>query len=694
MLANNAPVWNRWRATGSIIALGISVAAATPGYCQQQRPVEKREASPGPTPSTKRIAAIYVTNPNASSLSVFPRGSNGNVPSLFAYPKLSWPSGIAYHNSSLYVTNHNSASITVYVGARPNPIFTISGDKTGLDGPDGIAVDSGGNIHVINGAGIAIFRAGDRGDVSPIARITGPKTGLKSPDALAVDSRGDIYVVDRNDSPNEPDRIVVFPPGSNGNTAPARTISGPATLLDDVGGIAVDSGDNLFVTTSIRGDNPNYCDAAVRVYWFGADGNAAPTASVEGCSSFNSPGAIAIGSNGNLYITNRNCAVGPESIFVYAQSELNLRPMLIYGPHASLTLVPGGAQCPQPIAQIAGDKTQIEEDSKIAVDSFGDMFVTSPETDSINVFRAGANGNAAPAGTIASPKGISHSTAVALDSSGQIYVANGGGELPFREAPADSVSVYPAGSYADAAPIATLSGEKTGIFAPQAVAVDRTGRIFVANSGGGYNDQGNITVYPAGSNGDIPPITTIGGTKTGDHTGLDEPVGLAFDAASNLYVLNQDGGPDKAGSITVFAPDARGNVVPKAIIANDAKTGQTGLNIASGLMLDPAGNMYVTNAPSSIGQNPDSVTVYAAGKFGNVAPTSIIAGPHTGLKRPHGIGIDADGKVYVSNDGSDDNGIDTVTVYVSGAHGDTYPIATISGPLTGLGKPGGLAIGH
>ena len=75
------------------------------------------------------------------------------------------------------------------------------------------------------------------------------------------------------------------------------------------------------------------------------------------------------------------------------------------------------------------------------------------------------------------------------------------------------------------------------------------------------------------------------------------------------------------------------------------------------------------------------------------SPIGTIVGAQTGLNRPQGIGIDSDGKIYVSNDGSDGNGIDSVTVYAPGSSGDAGPIATISGSLTGLVKPAGLTVG-
>lgn len=672
------------RAHAAILALAIGFVV----ICGRNSLSEESAPVAASTTTSKSAPAIFVANPTLNSLSVFPVGSNGNVPSLFTRTFLAQPHGIAYWKGDLYVTNNGSSdSITAYPisgGRRSNPIVTISGEKTELTIPVGIALDSAGNIYVANQgppshdepASITTYPAGSNGDVAPTTRIAGPKTGLETPSAVAVDSHGFIYVANGSDSQEKLDSVLVFSPGSNGNAAPARVISGPATLLSDPNGIAVDSNGNVFVTSHKVEDQRS--SAAVLIYAPGATGNVAPIESIDGdCAKLYMSGGIALGPDGKIYVTNPG-APGPQGIVVFTVQ--NVAPGMI-------------GQCLTPTANIAGDKTQIDGPWGIAVDPAGNMYVPNSEAneDSIGVFSAGADGNVAPSVTIESPTSISSPSAVAIASNGQIYVANGGGQ---DDPPAGSniITIYPPRSYANVKELAIISADdlndKPGISFPEAIAVDAHGRIYVADNWGiGKNSNGRGAVFAAGSNGNVAPIATITGPKMGDKTGVDNPVGLAFDSASNLYVLNTNGGPDNHGSVTVYPPDANGNVAPKAIIANGPKDKQTQFQSPAGMALDSAGNIYVTNSSN------DTVTVYAAGKFGNVAPMKIISGSHTGLNQPHGIGIDSDGKIYVANDGSDNEGVDTVTVYAPGSSGDAKPIATISGALTGLGKPDGLAVG-
>src|SRR5207245_6458234 len=133
-------------------------------------------------------------------------------------------------------------------------------------------------------------------------------------------------------------------------------------------------------------------------------------------------------------------------------------------------------------------------------------------------------------------------------------------------------------------------------------------------------------------------------------------------------------------SITVYAPGASGNASPSTTIAGS----NTGLSWPWGIARDAVGNLYVVNSWSSSGST--SITVYAPGASGNATPSATITGNNTGLSSPHGIALDAAGRLYVANGGSN-----TITVYAARATGNAAPIATIAGANAGLSGPMGLA---
>ncbi len=88
----------------------------------------------------------------------------------------------------------------------------------------------------------------------------------------------------------------------------------------------------------------------------------------------------------------------------------------------------------------------------------------------------------------------------AVDSNGNLYVA---------DFSSSTVTVYPAGSDGNVAPSATIGGPNTGLNTPDGIALDASGNIYVANF-----SSATVTVYPAGSNGNVAPSATIGGPNT------------------------------------------------------------------------------------------------------------------------------------------------------------------------------------
>ncbi len=308
----------------------------------------------------------------------------------------------------------------------------------------------------------------------------------------------------------------------------------------------------------------------------------------------------------------------------------------------------------------------------------------------IAVFSARSTGNVAPTEAIADPNtGIDFPLGVAINGQGLIYVANAGSQDNYGGF--DSITSYPAGSNANVAPTTTISSggatDKTELNDPDAIALGRDGGIWVANALGGASGNGTLTWYSASSNGNVAPQVIIGGSSTG----LNYPIGLAVDSANSLYALNASGGTDYAGSVTAYSYTSYGNVAPIVTIQGTNSSNQTGFEFPSGLALDSSNNIYVTN-DGSVSGGADSVTIYAAGSHGNVAPMATISGPLTQLNLPSGIAVDSSGNIYVANDGSDGGNIDSITVYPPGSNGNVAPTFSISGDSTGLSQPAGVAL--
>jgi len=119
-----------------------------------------------------------------------------------------------------------------------------------------------------------------------------------------------------------------------------------------------------------------------------------------------------------------------------------------------------------------------------------------------------------------------------------------------------SIAVFAADAKGDVAPIRTIAGTKTGLNWPMALDVDeRRDEIVVANNG-----DSSIRVFRRTAEGDVAPLRVIKGALTG----INGPMGVAFDLKNDeIWVANYG-----AHSALVFARTAAGNVAPKRILRN------------------------------------------------------------------------------------------------------------------------------
>ena len=215
----------------------------------------------------------------------------------------------------------------------------------------------------------------------------------------------------------------------------------------------------------------------------------------------------------------------------------------------SVAVFPAGSYgTGSPSATIAGDNTGLDYPFGVGVDSNGDVSVLNADS-TITVYPAGSTGNVPPRATInIDGEGEIYPSGLAVDHTGKIYVANRGTEDCNEkgnciETNQGSVAVYPAESDGIAKASAVIAGPLTKLGSPSAIAVDHSGDIYVANQGhttctrycGCFSSGfGSVTEYEAGSNGDAKPIARIVGT----HTGIGSPYGIALDSSENIYVLN------------------------------------------------------------------------------------------------------------------------------------------------------------
>jgi len=311
----------------------------------------------------------------------------------------------------------------------------------------------------------------------------------------------------------------------------------------------------------------NAVDNSVNIYPIGSRGDSGPTATIKGpATGLDDPVSIAFDSSGKIYVLNNGAGGNSASVEVFA---------------------PGSRGNTAPIARIVGPATRLLSVNRIAVDPAGQIYVAIEVVDidsqpaGILIYPPGSNGNVAPSATIGGVESeIQNPWGIAIDLQGDILVAEAATDKKGR------LLIFPAGTQGEAKPRFVLEGTDERLIAPTAIAVDSGGIIYVANGEGHTMDGAGISVFRAAPPNSSAPtlVASIKGLKTGL---MDDPValisGIAIDSRRNIYVTVPATRHNPVNRIVVFAAGSDGEVVPRAVIVGPS----TKLSGPSGIAIGP-----------------------------------------------------------------------------------------------------------
>ena len=296
------------------------------------------------------------------------------------------------------------------LAASPAHAQTVQ-DIDGNDLPNGIAVDSQGNVFLSesnekNGSLVRVIVAVD-GSVSLLSTVKTISTAIDEAECIAVDRSGNIFVCDGTDFVGTVEEITA----ASGYATTVTLATGFSALVGPA--IAVDSSGDVFVADAAN----NVVKEIVAV-----DGSipASPTISTVG-SGFNFPTGVAVDSSGNVYVADSGNNVVKE-----------------------IVAVDGSIPASPTIRTLAGGFSGV---LALAVDSSGNVYVTEPEAPFVQKILA-VNGSipaspaivtlGAGAATLSSP------AAVAVGSSGNVFVADrNSGVLELLTGTSTSVTATP-----------------------------------------------------------------------------------------------------------------------------------------------------------------------------------------------------------------------------------------------------------
>jgi sugar lactone lactonase YvrE len=266
------------------------------------------------------------------------------------------------------------------------------------------------------------------------------------------------------------------------------------------------------------------------------------------------------------------------------------------------------------------------------------------------------------AGCVISPRRTLGGGGTSGNGVGHLYVSDqsAGAILTFAGATGDT---------GNSAPTANISGGSTLLSNPQYIFSDSANdRLYVANLGGS-----NILVFNA--------VSTLSGSVNSaparaiSSANLSAPTDVALDTSKDLlYVAD-------TGVVVVFASAATANgTLPAAAVL------QLGFTPTAILVDSSNDRLFVANGAS----NAVHIFDNASTLNGSVTAPRILSGPnHTGLNQPSGLRIDGAGRLIVSNTG----GVG-INIYANAAtvSGDISPVTVIAGSNTTLSAPAQIAL--
>lgn len=458
--------------------------------------------------------------------------SAGSADGVGAAARFDYPNGIAVDGAgNVYVADTDNNTIRMITPAGVVTTLAGTAGVAGLvdgpgaaasfRGPYAVAVDAAGAVYVADTLNSVIRKISPAGVVTTVITYGG---GVSTPFGIAVDAAGNIVVT----SNHSVERIgsagtVTILAGAAWTSGSADGV-GAAARLYNPRGVALDAAGNVFVADygnhAIRKITPagNVTTPAGSPRHFGsADGTGA-------AARFNQPAGITVDATGNAYVAD--------------YSNYTIRKINAAAEVTTLAGVPGVYGSSDGIGAAARFAAPVG----VAQDSAGNIYVGEYANDLIRKISpagvvttfAGQAGVTGSADGTAAGASFNSPVGVAVDGADNVYVADFGNHTIRK--------VTPAGVVTTLAGLAGVVGSTDGAGAaarfnhPTGLAVDSLGNVYVADS---FNHVIRM-ISPAGV---VTTLAGLAGTAgSDDGTGavarFNKPTAIAVDAAGNLYVTD------------------------------------------------------------------------------------------------------------------------------------------------------------
>lgn len=482
-------------------------------------------------------------------------GAEGSANGTGSAARFDHPFGVAVDSAdNVYVADKDNHTIRkVTPGGVVTTLAGVAGSSGSADGtnsdarfnePNSVTVDSAGNLYVAEWVNSTIRKMtldGTNWVVTTAAGVAGSFGSANGTNndarfnisaGVAVDSADNVYVADfanhliRKMTLAGTNRVVTTLAGTGGIHGSAEGTGLDARFLNP-SAVALDSAKNVYVADQINHTIRKVTSAGEVTTLAGLPGYGGSTDGVGKDAQFLNPSGVAVDSTANVYVADSvNCTIRRVT------------------PAGEVTTLAG-------LAGTLGGDDGINSEARfiypqgVAVDNAGNLYVadtfaytirkvTPVGTDWVVTTLAGLAESYGSQNGIGSAARFNAPTSVAVDSTGNVYVADTLNHLIRKVTPAGVVTTFAGG----AGVVGSVDGTGTAarFYAPTGVAVDSADNVYVADT---YNNTIR-KITPA------RVVTTLGGMPgnigtangTGSAARFSNPAGLAVDSDGNVYVAD------------------------------------------------------------------------------------------------------------------------------------------------------------
>ena len=494
-----------------------------------------------------------------------------------------------------------STTLSIIAGKANSPT-TGAATSSLLSNPCGVAVDSTtGNVYIADTQNNVVEKIDTSGNLTIFAGIVGssgpPTEGLatsstlSNPSGVAVDSTtGNVYIADTYSN-----YILKVDPSGNLSIFAGTGVAGVPTAgratkskLNSPLDVAVDSTTgNVYIADTGNSTIEKVDTSGNLTIIAGIPAvSGAPTPGVATSSNLSNPSGVTIDSLGNIYISD----TGNNVVEKVTSGTLSIFAGIV-----------GKAGTPK--AGIATESKlrrtfgiTVDASRNVYISDTASSFILKVDTASVLSIVAGTGVPGSPTAGEAVLSNIFRPSGVAFDSTtGKLYIADTNNSLVEYVDTSGNLSIF-AGIVNPSTAPTTGPATNSQLYQPSDIAIDSLGNIYVADRRNNLVEKidtsGFLSIFAGTGTGGFP--------KAGPATKsrLLNPSGLAVDSSNNVYIVVNGSNVvvkvDTTGNLSIFAGTGKeGLPTPGPALSSNMKK-------PNGITIDTYNNVYIADTGNNM----------------------------------------------------------------------------------------------